>query len=65
MLRPLHVCDGCWLGVSVGFLAVGVEMSLTLLPFLGDPFPPSGFPLLALMSGFVPGLIASCCAVLC
>ena len=38
VIGPLHVCYGCWLGVLGGFLALGEEVSLTLLPAPEAPF---------------------------
>lgn len=56
----LHLCYDYCLDVLVGFLLVGVCISLNLLPTFEKIFPPMGLLCTALIEGHWPQIIAFC-----
>lgn len=56
-LGPLHICVAEWLGVLVGFLAVGAggggDLTLESFACLWDSFPLPGLSCPALMGWYV------------
>ena len=60
-LGSLHICYGCVAWCSYGTPNIGGEGSLTV-GCSWDPFPSTGLPQLALISGYVVSLIVTCYA---